>query len=157
MRTNGSRIGRRAVALAGCTAVMAIAAFAIAQEPAFDRMVVRPADLRFVAQPNGTYQAHVVGEVGKPGPYAAETKLPAGLRIQPHFHPEDRIVLVVSGTLLVGYGEKFDETKMEALAPGSVFTEPGRSAHFTWAKDGEVLLYVTGRGPTGTTWLDQKK
>jgi len=54
-------------------------------------------------------------------------------------------------------GEKFDETKMTALPPGSVFTEPGKAPHFTWAKDGEVMLHVTGRGPTATTWLDRKK
>ena len=46
---------------------------------------------------------------------------------------------------------------MTALPAGSVFTEPGRQPHYTWAKDGDVILYVTGRGPTATTWLDQKK
>ncbi len=134
-----------------------LTALAIAQGRTLERTMVRPGDLRFVAKPNGTYQAAVVGDVGKPGPYAAQTRLPAGLRIPPHFHPEDRIVLVVSGTLYVSYGDRFDEAKMTALPPGSVFTEPGRQPHFTWAKDGDVLLYVTGTGPTATTWLDQKK
>jgi len=66
-------------------------------------------------------------------------------------------VLIMSGTLYVGYGDRFDETKMVALPAGSVFTEPGRQAHFTWAKDGEVVLHVTGTGPTDTTWIDAKK
>jgi quercetin dioxygenase-like cupin family protein len=121
------------------------------------RIVARPADLKFNAMPNGTYQASVVGDVTKAGFYAARTKLPAGLRIPPHFHPDERIVLVVSGTLLVGYGERFDEAKMMELPAGSVFTEPARQSHFTWAKDGEVVLHVTGLGPSATTWLDQKK
>ncbi len=147
----------RAIAVAVCASLTAAVAVAVAQDRTFQRTMVRPADLHFVPKPNGTYQAVVVGDVDKPGPYAAETRLPAGLRIPPHSHPEDRIVLVTSGTLYLGYGEKFDETKMTALAPGSVFTEPGGTPHFTWAKDGEVMLYVTGNGPSGTTWLDQKK
>ncbi len=140
-----------------CAALVALAALAIAQERAFERTMVQPSQLQFVAKPNGTFQANVVGNVDRPGIYAAETRLPAGLRIPPHFHPEDRVVFIVSGTLYVSYGERFDEAKMTALPAGSVFTEPGKTPHFTWAKDGDVLLYVTGRGPTATTWLDQKK
>ncbi|HEY3384567.1 MAG TPA: cupin domain-containing protein [Vicinamibacterales bacterium] len=155
---NSTRIGRRAaVSVAAAIAVTAIAGFAIAQDRALELTMVRQADLHFVAMPNGTYQARVVGDVDKPGPYAARTRLPAGLRIPPHFHPEERIVLVMSGTLLVGYGGKFDETKMTALPPGSVFTEPRKQPHFTWAKDGEVILHVTGTGPSATTWLDRDK
>ena len=154
---HGIPIGRTALAVAACAILTAAAAFAIAQDRTLQRTMMRPGDLQFTAKPNGTYQANVVGDVAKPGPYAARTRLPAGLRIPPHFHPEDRIVLVVSGTLYVSYGEKFDETKMTALPPGSVFTEPGREPHFTWAKDGDVVLHVTGMGPTATTWLDQKK
>jgi len=119
--------------------------------------IVRPADLKFVEMPNGTFQAEVVGEPAKPGPYAVRTRLPAGLRLQPHTHPDSRIVLVVAGTFYVGYGERFDEAKLTALPPGSVFTEPAGEAHFSWAKDGEVTLHATGVGPTATTRVDQKK
>jgi hypothetical protein len=46
---------------------------------------------------------------------------------------------------------------LTALPPGSVFTEPEKGAHFTWAKDGEVVLHVTGQAPTGTVWLGKEK
>jgi quercetin dioxygenase-like cupin family protein len=140
-----------------CLGVLAAAGIAAAQGAALPLIQIRPADLRFVPMPNGTYQARVVGDVTARGPYAARTRLPAGLRIPPHFHPEERIVLILSGTLYVGYGERFDEAKMVALPAGSVFTEPSKQPHFTWAKDGEVVLHVTGTGPSATTWLDQKK
>ncbi len=147
---------RIAIVFLVCAALTGLAMFAVAQEAAMERTIVRPSDLHFVAKPNGTFQANIVGNVERAGTYAAQTRLPAGLRIAPHFHPEDRMVLIMSGTLYVGYGETYDETKMVALSPGSVFTEPGRTPHFTWAKDGEVNLYVTGRGPSGTTWLEKK-
>lgn len=57
------------------------------------------------------------------------------------------------GTLLVGYGEEFDEGRMRALPAGSTFTEPARHPHFAWAKDWEVVIQVVGHGPSDTTWL----
>ncbi len=128
-----------------------------AQSPGLKLTMVRPAELKFVAMPNGTFQAAVVGDATKPGPYAVRTRLPAGLRIPPHSHPEERIVLIMSGTLYVGLGNRFDEAKMTPLPAGSVFTEPANQRHFTWARDGEVILHLTGNGPTATTWVDEKK
>jgi hypothetical protein len=59
----------------------------------------------------------------------------------------------MSGTLYVAFGNTFDEARLVAMPPGSVFTEPGGQAHFTWARDGDVVLHVTGTGPTKTTWV----
>ena len=128
-----------------------------AQGGALKPETMRPTDLTFVAMPNGTFQADVIGEAAKPGPYAVRTRLPAGLRLQPHFHPEARIVLVMSGTLYFGYGDRFDEAALTPLPAGTVFTEAQGQHHFSWAKDGEVTLHVTGIGPTATTWVEQKK
>ncbi len=65
--------------------------------------------------------------------------------------------MVISGTLLVGYGEQFDESKMKALSPGSIWTEPANQPHFVWAKDGEVVIQITGNGPSGTTLVQPKR
>jgi hypothetical protein len=89
--------------------------------------------------------------------YAYRTSITANTKRQPHFHPDDKIVTVISGTLLMGYGEQFDETIMKALPPGSVWTEPARQPHFVWAKDGDVVIQVVGaNGPTGTTQIQPK-
>jgi quercetin dioxygenase-like cupin family protein len=146
---------RRTIGVAAALAVTGavMAAQGIALKPG----MVRPTDLKFGAMPNGTFQADVIGEAAKPGPYAVRTRLPAGFRLPPHTHPDSRIVLVVSGTLYLGYGERFDEATTTALPPGSVFTEPAGQPHFSWAKDGEVTLHATGVGPTATAWVDQKK
>jgi len=58
---------------------------------------------------------------------------------------------ILSGTLLVGYGEKFDESEMKALPAGSMFTEPAKQSHFVWAKDSEVVIQVVGHGRSATT------
>jgi quercetin dioxygenase-like cupin family protein len=141
--------------LAGALALwLGLTTGAGAQDRGVPLLRVRPADLQFTKMYNGTSQANVVGDITQAGPYAVRTILPAGLRIKPHFHPEARIVLVMSGTLYVGFGERFDDTAMTPFPPGSVFTEPATQPHFTWAKDGDVTLHVTGVGPTGTTWIE---
>lgn len=110
-----------------------------------------PDQLKWVTDPRGYQQAVIVGDPAKPGMYAAHIRFPANLRIAPHFHPDDRIVTVLSGTVHFGYGERFDESRLRALPAGSVWTEPAGQPHFAWAKDGEVVLQVIGNGPSGTT------
>ena len=117
---------------------------------------VTPEEMSWVAQPNGNAQAVIAGNPRETGLYMYRTRFPANFRNRPHFHPDQRIVTVVSGTLYVGYGDKADESQMKALPAGSVFTEPPRQPHYVWAKEGEVVIQVTGYGPSGTTVIDQK-
>jgi quercetin dioxygenase-like cupin family protein len=81
--------------------------------------------------------------------YAVRSKYTSSLWAEPHFHPDNRIVTVPSGTMYYGYGKKFDEKKMKALPAGSIWTEPANQPHFSWAKDGEVLIQIIGSGPSG--------
>ena len=89
--------------------------------------------------------------------YAYRVRFPANFRNQPHFHPDDRIVTVMSGTLYVGFGEQFNEGGMKPLPAGSVWTEPMKQPHYVWAKDGEVVIQVIGHGPSGVTLIPQKQ
>ncbi|MEE9910106.1 MAG: cupin domain-containing protein [Deltaproteobacteria bacterium] len=99
----------------------------------------------------GIQELVIIGNPGNAGMYVVRSKYAAGLRIQPHFHPDDRIVTVLSGTIYLGYGKTFEEKKMKALPPGSIWTEPANQPHYSWAKDGEVLIQIIGRGPSGVT------
>jgi uncharacterized RmlC-like cupin family protein len=65
-----------------------------------------------------------------------------------HSHPDDRYAFVVSGTFYHGYGERFDEGKLEARPAGSFFTEPARLRHFGVTRDEGVILYFVGTGPS---------
>jgi quercetin dioxygenase-like cupin family protein len=114
-------------------------------------------DFKWVKTPSGLEVATIAGNQTKPGLYTARVKYPAGMRLAPHFHPDDRVTVVLSGTLYFGYGEQFDESKLMALPAGSVYTEPARQPHFLWAKDGETTIQVTGIGPSGSTPVAAKK
>ena len=133
------------------------AGFAFAQSEPLRPMQITPDELRWTPNPGGSMNAVLVGSSAKSGMYAGRTKFPPGLRIEPHSHPNEKIVMVLSGTVWVGYGEQFDESKMKAMPAGSVWTEPPNQPHFAWAKDGEVILHVVGNGPTGTNPVRPKQ
>ena len=85
--------------------------------------------------------------------YVYRVKLALGSKNVPHWYPEERTVVILSGTLYYGLGEQWDESKLIAFPAGTFFSEPPKLPHFAWAKDGDVILQVTGTGPTGATQI----
>ena len=108
----------------------------------------------FPAFPPAVRLAVMVGEPSQPGPYVIRVKAPAGTKLMPHRHPEDRIYTVISGVFYIGLGDIFDESKLSAFAPGSVVVLPGGQAHFHWAKSGEYITQVSAIGPLGLSYVD---
>ena len=108
----------------------------------------------FPAFPPEARLAILVGDPTRPGPYVIRVKLPAGVRMAPHKHPEDRIYTVMSGVFYIGLGETFDESLLTAYGPGSLIVLPGGQAHFHWAKSGEYITQVTAIGPLGLAYVD---
>src|ERR1700693_3005101 len=54
----------------------------------------------FPAFPPSVRLAVVVGHPSEPGPYVIRVKVPGGIKLMPHKHPEDRIYTVMSGVVL---------------------------------------------------------
>jgi len=98
--------------------------------------------------------AILVGHPSEPGPYLIRVKVPSGVKLMPHRHPEDRIYTVMSGVFYIGLGDKFDGDKVKAYPPGSVIVLPGDTPHFHWAKSGEYVTQVSAVGPLGLEYLD---
>ena len=90
------------------------------------------------------------GDPTKPGIYSVQVTLPAHTTVPPHTHRDNRTVYVVSGTLYVGYGEKRDPAALKTLPPGSYYTEPAATAHYTETRDDAVVIVITGVGPSDT-------
>ena len=107
---------------------------------------VLPEDINwqpFPAFPPSVRLAVLVGQPSEPGPYVIRVKVPPGVKLMPHRHPEDRVYTVMSGG-----------AKVEAYPPGSVIVLPGNTSHFHWAKSGEYVTQVTAIGPLGLEYLD---
>ena len=98
------------------------------------------------------------GDSSQPGFYVDCIRFPPGMKVMPHWHPDTvRTVLVMSGTFYFAVGEQWDESRLKAYPAGTLYSEPAKTPHFAWAKDGEVILQVTAIGPTGNTPIPQKQ
>ena len=107
----------------------------------------------FPAFPPSARLAVLVGDPTRPGPYVVRVKVPDGVRLMPHRHPEYRIYTVMSGVFYIGLGETFDGDKVRAFPPGCVVILPGDTPHFHWAKSGEYVTQVTAIGPLGLDYV----
>jgi quercetin dioxygenase-like cupin family protein len=106
-------------------------------------------------QPPETAETTVLfGDPRRPGLYTLRFRFPPHMTLKPHFHADTRTAVVVSGTLYFAYGERLDPTQFKALPAGSFYTEPARTPHFAQTLSEPVVEYVTGWGPTSTTYLD---
>jgi len=98
----------------------------------------------------GVEVAWVLGAEQNPGPYILRVKLAAQARIPPHTHPDARNSTVLSGTIYVGFGDTFDESKLVAVPTGAVYVAPANVPHYLWAKDGDAMYQEAGFGPSAT-------
>src|SRR2546427_8646821 len=65
----------------------------------------------FPAFPPSVRLAVIVGQPSEPGPYVIRVKVPSGVKMMPHRHPEDRVYTVMSGVFYIGLGDQFDGDK----------------------------------------------
>ena len=117
---------------------------------------VLPEDIEwkpFAAFPPSVRLAIVVGEPSQPAAYVIRVKVPAGVKLMPHRHPEDRVYTVISGVFYIGLGDEFDADQLHAYPPGSVIVLPGNTSHYHWAKSGEYVTQVTAIGPLGLEYM----
>jgi mannose-6-phosphate isomerase-like protein (cupin superfamily) len=105
------------------------------------------------ALPAGAQIAVLEGDPMKPGPYTIRLKLPNNYKIPPHSHSRVEHVTIISGSMHVGMGDKFDEAAMTTFGAGSFAAiEPG-AHHYGMAKNDmmfkgkDTVLQLHGEGP----------
>ena len=122
------------------------------------RIVKLPQDITYKGLPGAPQHVTLFGDFSQPGLYVDRIKFLPGMKVMPHWHPDTvRTVLVMSGTFYFAVGEQWDEAKLKAYPAGTLYSEPAKTPHYGWAKDGEVILQVTAIGPSGNTPIPQKQ
>ena len=110
----------------------------------------------FAAFPASVRLAVVVGNPTEPGPYTIRVKVPSGVKLMPHRHPEDRVYTVISGVFYIGVGERFEAESLQAYPPGAVIVLPGGTPHFHWARSSEYVSQVSAIGRwASSTWTQE--
>ena len=103
--------------------------------------------------PAGAKMAVLQGDPGKPEWFTVRLDLPNGYRVQPHFHPTDELLTVISGTFLLGMGDKLDEAKATVMPTGGFGTVAANMHHYAIAR-GRTVVQVQAMGPFVLTYVN---
>ena len=103
--------------------------------------------------PPGAKMAVVSGDPSKPEPFTVRAQMPAGYRIPPHWHPTDEHVTVLSGTVALGMGDKFDQAALKDLPAGGYAALPATMHHYFMAKTA-ATIQVHGMGPLAVNYVN---
>lgn len=78
----------------------------------------------------GAKFAVLQGDPGQRGPYVVRLSVPAGYRVLPHWHSQAENVTVISGSVMVGMGDKWDAKALKTPQAGSFGSIPAKTKHF---------------------------
>jgi quercetin dioxygenase-like cupin family protein len=118
--------------------------------------IITPESLKWddvAALPPGAKIAVIEGSMSQEGLITARIKLPANYVIPPHYHPAVERVVVISGTVNIGMGDKFDKSKTTAMKPGTVLLMPPKMHHFAWTSE-ETIFQINVTGPWTVTYIN---
>jgi quercetin dioxygenase-like cupin family protein len=136
--------------------VAACMAAPLCAQPAQYHRIVTPDDLQWVdigSLPPGAKIAVVEGNPNSEGIVTVRIKLPPNYRVPPHYHSTLERSTIMSGTLNIGMGDKFDMQKTSAMPVGTVLLMPPNMTHFAWTKD-EVIFQLNVMGPWTVTYVN---
>jgi quercetin dioxygenase-like cupin family protein len=103
--------------------------------------------------PKGAKVAVLYGDPSKDGLFVIRVRLPASYRVPPHSHPTDEIVTVLSGTLLVGMGDKLVPGSAKPFPANSLIVAPAKTNHFVLTKQ-PTVIEVTAMGPLAFNYVN---
>lgn len=122
-----------------------------------EHQVFRPSDIKWMDAPPilppGAKVAVLEGDPSKAGYFAMRLRMPDGYKIMPHWHPNVERLTVISGTANIGTGDKFDQSKADAMPAGTYAFMKPRVHHYFWAK-GETEIQITTLGPWKLVYIN---
>jgi len=116
----------------------------------FDKLTWRPTE----GNKLGVETAIVEGDPSKPGYYLTINHFPPGVMSRPHYHPDERYIMVLRGTWYTDEGEVFRPKEAIPLRPGDYMRHPKGGPHYDGAIDEDVWVAIGGYGPTKATVID---
>jgi quercetin dioxygenase-like cupin family protein len=116
----------------------------------FDKLTWRPTE----GNKLGVETAIVEGDPSKPGYYLTINHFPPGVMSRPHYHPDERYIIVLRGTWYTDEGNVFRPKESVPLKPGDFMRHPKGGPHYDGALDEDVWVAISGYGPTKATVID---
>lgn len=104
----------------------------------------------------GLQIATVHGDTKKAELFTLRIKWPTCYIAPPHWHPYDQEITVLSGTFIIGFGDKIDKSQAKILMPGDYVSIPANTPYYDWATS-ETVLQLSAVGPQKTTLLNPEE
>jgi quercetin dioxygenase-like cupin family protein len=136
-------------------ALIAVAGSALAQD-AMKSTRVKPDELTWKANPSlppGAQVATLTGDPTKAEVVVQRVKLPPNYKVPPHTHPVAEYGTVISGSIGLGDGEKF-EAKGDMSTAGTFYVRPVKHAHYAWTGSEGAIIQVQFTGPGAIDYVN---
>jgi quercetin dioxygenase-like cupin family protein len=106
--------------------------------------------------PAGAQIAVLSGDPTKPVAYAVRLKFPANYAIPAHWHPTDENVVVTSGAITFGMGDKLSKAAAgnKTLGVGGYALMPAKMNHFAYTTGTETTIVLYGMGPVEFNYVN---
>jgi quercetin dioxygenase-like cupin family protein len=98
----------------------------------------------------------IFGNASQPGFYISRYRSAPMATTRPHYHDQDRWILVIKGTWYAGEGKVYRPETMIPAKPGDIMYHPAGYIHFDGSRDNEeVLVDIFGIGPVKTVQVEE--
>jgi len=94
------------------------------------------------------------GDSSKPGLYLQYQRRAPNNWSSPHYHPIDRVVMVMGGTMRIGTGPSGDRARTVAVPQGGFIHDVARGVHYDGSGNDPMWILTAGVGPTATINVD---
>lgn len=84
-------------------------------------------------------------------------KFPPYYNLPAHTHPKDERVTVLEGAVYIGFGNSIDTSNARKFSIGSYYLNPVNEAHYVFTGEEGVTFQVTGMGPWGLEYIEEKE
>jgi hypothetical protein len=97
------------------------------------------------------------GDSSKPGLYLQYQRRAPNNWSRPHYHPIDRVIMVLGGTMLIGTEPSGDKTRTVGVPKGGFIRDIARGIHYDGSGDDPMWIQIAGIGPTSSINVDPPK
>ena len=139
--------------------LIVFATFSLSGPPAMaqhaEHIMLDPSELVWKDLPSlpGVKIAVIEGPLDQAVPIMFRLKFPPNFKVMPHWHPGIEHITIISGTLNMGIGDKFDMSKTRPLSTGSVSVMQPKTNHYVWTSE-ETIGQVHSIGPWSVNYVN---
>jgi len=141
-------------------AVALVAASAGIYAQGHNHVIAKPSEAQWGPAPPfvpaGAQLAVLSGDPTKPVPYSVRLKFPANYSIPAHSHPTDENVVVTSGAVTFGPGDKLSKTAAtnKTLGVGGYMLVGTGMNHYAFTGSSEATIVLYGTGPVDFKYVN---